>query len=292
MRAFVHWVLAGLLAACVAGTGSEIRRAGQELEAGQVDEAVTRLESARERAPNSAEVRNALGVVYYRRARAALDEGRHEDYEQDLERALDEWIESLRIDPASATPHTWMGIVAAYQGDAARSLRSFRNALRLAPRSWTSYTNMAQLLIYRGNLTQARRWLKKAEPLGPNPVVVDLNLALAAWRYGDLVEAQDLFDSAYSLDPDEVNTWDEAPVSDPIETFDDFARYCCSNPGCGPYMEVPCRQLQLEVRRREVRDETLRRELLIEMARRRRLNEIYRNRRDLKIEVEPVEPAR
>jgi tetratricopeptide (TPR) repeat protein len=275
----------------VAGPGSEIRRAGQELAAGQVDEAVTRLESARDRAPNSADVRNALGVAYYRRARTALDERRHEDYGQDLERALDEWVESLRIDPTSATPHTWMGIVAAYQGDADRSLRSFRNALRLAPRSWTSYTNMAQLLIYRGNLTQARRWLKKAEPLGPNPVVVDLNLALAAWRYGDLVEAQDLFDSAYSLDPAEVNTWDEAPVSDPIETFEDFARYCCSNPGCGPYMEIPCRQLQLEVRRREVRDETLRRELLIEMERRRRLNEIYRNRRDLKIEVEPAEPA-
>jgi Flp pilus assembly protein TadD len=292
MRRVANFLLAGLLAACVAGSGSEVRRAGQELAAGHVDQAVTRLESARDRSPDSAEVRNALGVAYYRRARTALEEARYEDYEADLEHALDEWVESLRINPASATPHTWMGIVAAYQGDAGRSLRSFRNALRLAPQSWVSYTNMAQLLIYRGNLSQAWRWLEKAERFGPNPVVVDLNLALAAWRHGDLVEAEDLFNSAYALSPAEVNTWDEAPVSDPIETFEDFARYCCSNPGCGPYMEVPCRQLQLEVRRREVREETLRRELVIEMERRRRLSEIYRNRKDLKIEVEPAEPAR
>ena len=105
MRRVVHTLLAGLLAACVAGSATEVRRAGEELAAGQVDEAVTRLESARERAPHSAEIRNALGVAYYRRARAALDEQRYEDYEADLERALDEWVESLRIDPASATPY-------------------------------------------------------------------------------------------------------------------------------------------------------------------------------------------
>jgi Flp pilus assembly protein TadD len=285
------WILAAVLAACVAGAGSEVRRAEQEMATGQVDDAVSRLEASRTAAPGDARVRNVLGTAYYRRAREALDEGRFDDYEQDLERALDEWIASLRIDPTSPTPHTWMGIVAAYQGDLERSLRSFRNALRLEPRSWVAYTNLAQVLIYRGNLAQARHWLNKGERFGPHPAIVDLNLALAAWRQGDLIEARDLFDSAYYLDPDEVNTWDEAPVSEPIETFEDFSSYCCSNPACGPYMEVPCRMLQLAVRRRELRDETLRRELVIEMERRRRLNEIYRNRKDLKIEVEPVEPA-
>jgi hypothetical protein len=119
--------------------------------------------------------------------------------------------------------------------------------------------------------------------------VIDLNGALLAWRYGDLVEARDLFESAYYFDPKIVNTWDEAPVSEPIETFEDFTSYCCSNPACGPYMEEPCRKLRLEVRHRDVRAETVRRELLIEMERRRRLDEIYRDRKDLKIEVEPAE---
>ncbi len=287
MRRLARLVPVMVVAACVAGPASDIRRADEDLAAGRLDEAVHRLEMARDRTPTLPEVHDALGAAYYRRARAALDEKRYEDYEQDLERALDEWVESLRLDPTSSGPHTWMGIVAAYQGNLDRSIQNFRNALRLAPRSWSAYTNMAQTLIYDGHTAQGRRWLRKAERFGPNPVVVELNLTLAAWRQGDLIEAEDLFNSAYQLDPQIVNTWDEAPVSDPIETFEDFTGYCCANPACGPYMEAPCRQLQLEVRRRDVRDETLRRELVIEMDRRRRLNEIYKKRKDLKIEVDP-----
>jgi Flp pilus assembly protein TadD len=294
MRRVATWVLAGILAACVAGSGSEVRRAGQELEAGRVDEAVARLESARERDPQSAEVRDALGWVYYHRAREAFHDGRFEDYERDLERALDEWIESLRIDPTQSHPHTGMAFVAAYQGNLDSALQSFHNALRLDPQSWVMYTNLAQTHTYRGTVSRARYWLRKARPLRPSPVNVEMNLALAAWREGDLVEARDLFDSAYQLNAREVNLWaaDDVPPEDPIETFEEYAAYCCSSPGCGPYMEVRCRELQLEVRRREVRDETLRRELVIEMERRRRLNEIYRNRKDLKIDVEPVGPGR
>ena len=287
MRRLARLVPVMVVAACVAGPAPDIRRAEEDLAAGRLDEAVHRLETARDRTPTLPEVHDALGAAYYRRARAALDEKRFEDYEQDLERALDEWVESLRLDPTSSGPHTWMGIVAAYQGNLDRSIQNFRNALRLAPRSWVAYTNMAQTLIYDGHTAQGRRWLRKAERFGPNPVVVELNLALAAWRQGDLIEAEDLFDSAYQLGPEIVNTWDEAPVSDPIETFEDFTGYCCANPACGPYMEAPCRGLQLEVRRRDVRDETLRRELVIEMDRRRRLNEIYKRRKDLKIEVDP-----
>ncbi len=83
-----------------------------------------------------------------------------------------------------------------------------------------------------------------------------------------------------------VNTWDEAPVADPIETFEDFTRYCCWNPACGPYMENACHEQQLEVRQREIDARTLRKEMEIEMQRRHELNQIYRQRKELEIEVE------
>lgn len=252
-----------------------------------MDQAVARLEAQKSRYSGSVEFQSALGVVYYRRARKALDEKRYGEYEADLERAVTAWVESLRLDPASPSPHTWMGIVAAYQGDIDGAAQSFRNALRLAPRSWVAHTNLAQTLIYQGKVSEARRWLRKAQALGSNPAIVDLDLSLAAWRQGDLVEARDTFQSAYLFDPKAVNNWDEAPVPDPIETFEEFTAYCCSNPACGPYMEEACRQVKLEVKRREVRDETIRRELQVEMERRRQLEEIYRSRKDLKIEVEP-----
>lgn len=284
-------VLAAALAACAIGPGGPIRAAQQDLEGGRIDQAVERLEAARVGNAGSADFQDMLGVAYYRRARKAFDEGRHEDYGADLERAVAAWVASLRIDPTSPRPHTWMGIAAAYQGNIGGATQSFRNALRLAPRSWVSYTNLAQTLIYQGQIGFALRWLRKARPLGPNPAVVDLNLSLAAWRRGDLVEARDTFESAYRFDPEVVNNWDEAPVPEPIETFEDFTSYCCSNPACGPYMEEACGRMRLDVKRRDVRDETILRELRIEMERRRQLEEIYRERKDLKIEVDPAPPV-
>lgn len=273
---------------CV-GTTGVVRQAEEDMKAGRLDEAITALESAVASSPGSFEARNELGVAYYRRARKAIDEKRYDDYGDDLERALDQWIECLRIDPASPSPHTWMGIVAAYQGSIDSAEKDFRNAMRLAPQSWVSYTNLAQTLIYKGQLSQARHYLSKGERLGASPVVIELNLALAAWRSADLVEARDMFNSAYRTSPEEVNIWDVAPVPEPIESFLDFTTYCCASPACGPYMEVACKQMSLEVKRRQVRDETVLRELRIEMERRRKLEEIYRGRRELEIEVEPVE---
>ncbi len=277
--------------ACALGPTAAIQQAKQDLAAGRLDEAVARLEKLVREQPDSPEAWDELGLAHYRRARKALDERRFDDYERDLARAMDVWIESLSLNPASPRPHTWMGIVAAYQGDLNAALRNFRNALRLDPRSWVAYTNLAQIHIYRGELVQARRWLRKARRLRPNPAILDLNYAFAAWRQGDVVEAEDLFASAYLYSPEAVNTWDEAPVSEHIDTFEKFAGYCCSNPACGPYMELQCKQMQLEVGRRAVRAETVRKELLIEMERRRKLNEIYQDRKDLKIEVEPTKPV-
>jgi Flp pilus assembly protein TadD len=256
-------LLTALILGCV-GTTGVVREAQEDVKAGRLDEAVTALESAVAASPGSFEARNELGIAYYLRARKELDEERYGDYEDDLERALDQWIECLRIDPASPSPHTWMGIVAAYQGSIDSAEKDFRNAMRLAPQSWVSHTNLAQTLIYKGQLSQARHYLRKGERLRASPVVIELNLALAAWRAGDLVEARDMFDSAYRTNPEEVNIWDVAPVPEPIESFRDFTTYCCASPACGPYMEVACKQMQLEVTRREVRDETVLRELRIE----------------------------
>jgi tetratricopeptide (TPR) repeat protein len=184
-----------------------------------------------------------------------------------------------------------MGIVLAYQSNLPQALESFKNARKLDSRNPIHYTNIAQIYIYQGELVKGRHWLGLGKRLGAPPVIVELNETLAAWRSGDLVEAEDLFETAYSLDPKQVNNWDEAPVADPIENFEDFTAYCCSNPSCGPHMEKGCRKLDLAVKEREVRDETLRKEMVLEMERRRKLQEIYRGRKDLEVEIEPPEPS-
>ncbi|MEN8162056.1 MAG: hypothetical protein ABFS41_18445, partial [Myxococcota bacterium] len=86
------------------------------------------LERARERRPADPDRRQALGEAYYRHARQALDARDFETYESYLSKALDEVVESARLDPESASPHIFMGIMAAYQGDIGRTFRSLANA--------------------------------------------------------------------------------------------------------------------------------------------------------------------
>jgi hypothetical protein len=128
--------------------------------------------------------------------------------------------------------------------------------------------------------------LDRARKLGGPGPYVEINEMLEAWKRGDLVDARDLFDGIYATSPESLQTWDEAPVSEPIESFDDFVAYCCANPSCGPYMRGPCERAQREVAEREVTLETLRREKQIAIEARERLREVYSGERELEIEVE------
>ncbi|MFQ5513628.1 MAG: tetratricopeptide repeat protein [Myxococcota bacterium] len=275
--------------ACAIGVATGVQRARRAAEEGRLEEAVAELERLRADHPGSSDVRLELGVAYYRLARRALDRDREQEYLTHLEKALDAVVEAVRLAPESPGPHTWMGIIAAYRDDLGGALRSFQNARRLDPRQPVSYANIAQIYLYQGKVSRAWHWIEKAKRHGGRGAYLDLLEALVAWRQGDLVEARDLFSQAYELDPDTVNTWDEAPVDRPIETFEDFASYCCSNHTCGPHMGSACERLRLAVRERKLREETVRRELLLEMERRRKLRQIYEGRKELKIEIEPPE---
>ena len=253
---------------------------------------IARLEQERDQRPNDPDRRQALGEAYYREARRALDERRFAEYESYLGKAMDEVLESARLDPESASPHVFMGIVAAYQGDIERTFRSLANARRLAPRAWTSYTNLAETLVYKGSPRRdVERWLDRADKLGGDAAVSELNLCLVSWRDGDLAAAERHFKRVQRMNPEVLKSWNEAPVPKPLESLPDLMSYCCASPACGPYLAKACEQSQLEVAKREIPEEVARRELVIEMERRRKLNEIYEKRRDLQIEVEPEEPV-
>lgn len=251
---------------------------------------IPQLEKERDKHPKDAERRQALGEAYYRRARLALDQHDFTSYESDLGKAMDEVLESARLEPDSPSPHIFMGIVAAYQGDILRTFRSMANARRLAPRSWVSYTNLAETMIYKGSARRdVETWIERGERLGANPAVVELNLCLVSWRDGNVEAAERHFRRVKRLDPKVLESWNEAPVPKPIETFPDLMSYCCGSPACGPYLAKACQQEQLEVAKRELPAEVARQELLIEMERRRKLAQIYSTRKDLEIDVEPPE---
>jgi cytochrome c-type biogenesis protein CcmH/NrfG len=277
---------AGLIWGCAT---SSVRPIQDELEADRPAEAIVKAEAALAEQPDDFEVRMLLGEAHYRLARKGLDENDEPTYAAHIQKAMDAFVEGARLQPESPSPHLWMGIISVYRSDMRSALDSFRNARRLDPRHPVHYTNLAQIYIYLDRLSRARAMLDRARKLNAPAVWVELNETLAAWKEGDLVEARDIFDTAYGLNPKFVQTWDEAPVDEPIESFEGFVSYCCGNPTCGPYMRGPCERMEIEVKERELQLETLRKEREAEMNRRRALREIYERRRDLQIEVEEPE---
>jgi tetratricopeptide (TPR) repeat protein len=253
---------------------------------------VANLERARDKHPDRAELRDAMGLAYYRTARAALDRGDFAAYEDALARAVREWVESLRLEPRGATPHVYMGIASAYQGRIDDALDDFNNARSLEPGIGVNYTNIAETMIYAGRpRSQVETWLSRGERMGVDPAIVELDYSLLYWREGDLEAAQRSFYRALRFDPKVVQNWNEAPVSSPIRSFEDLAHYCCGSPACGPYLASACATAKQEVAKHEVPAEVARRELVIEMEKRRALGRIYREHKELDVRVKDAEPT-
>jgi tetratricopeptide (TPR) repeat protein len=256
-----------------------------------------KLEQVRRSRPRDIDSRLELADVYYGMARKALDAGRSEEYVAYLRKAQDVVLEATRIDPKSPRPHTWIGIITAYQGDLDAAARSFRNALRLAQRGrngrlleGTYYSNVAHIAVYRGKLSEARLFLQKAMQARAPVDELDRIAVLAAWKANDMTEAREVFDSALiTSSPSFASQWDQVDLPQPMKNFDDFASVCCRNPTCGPHMQNACKAAKQPVREREVTLDTLREEMELERERRRKLKEIYGQSKELEIKVDEGE---
>lgn len=244
------------------------------------------LEEARERDPDDVDVRVSLGRIYYQVARDALDLERDESRYLDFaERALDEFLTAVELDPSDPDPHFWLGVMDTYRGKGWKALGGFRNAHRLASFGH-SYSNIAELYIYLGHLHKARRWNGDAWRNGATGGAVLLNDMLLAWREDDLATARDRFADLRRSHPEALHTINMWRVPDPPERFEEFAAYCCGSPACGPYLEKECRALDLEVKHHDASQEAILQELRLEIERTRRLRGVYDQRKELEIEVE------
>jgi Flp pilus assembly protein TadD len=288
-RRAIAWLLLALLAGGCSGGATG--RAHKQAVAGDLEGARRALEREQERQPRSPDVRVALGEVYYRIARDALDREHDEArYLAYLEKSVGEFVTALELDPRDDRPHFFLAVMDTYRGDIRRALRGFDNARRLRP-AGTAYTNIAEIYVYLGHLHKARRWnelgLSKGAPYG----AVLFNDMLIAWKDGDLRKARGHFAQLRRQHPEMLTTINVARVPRPPRVFEDFAGYCCQSPACGPYMRDACTDLSLAVQEREVSEEAVLRELRIEMERERRMRKVYEQRKELDIQLGDAPPA-
>jgi tetratricopeptide (TPR) repeat protein len=250
------------------------------------------LEADRERFPSSVPVRLALGEVYYRSARDALDwDGDEGRYLAFLEKAVDEFVRAAALDPNSPQPLFYLAVIDMYRGDLVAAQRGLRNTRRLGFGP-VGDTNLAESYIYSGDLAEASRLNQVGRLGGAGFGPVTFNEMLMQWSAGDLEAARRSFEMLRVHNPEMLQTVNVAPLPTAPRRFEEFAGYCCASPACGPYLEHACAALSLPVKHRGISEETVLRELRLEMEAQRRLREIYRQRKELEIEVEPEEPER
>jgi Flp pilus assembly protein TadD len=251
------------------------------------------LEAIERQHPQDFDVRMAVGEAHYKLARKALEQHDEATYLRHLEQATDQFIDAAELRPADPGPHIYLAMVAAYRDDMKGALTSLRRARQLAPVSPVSYTNLAEVYIYLDDLSRADAMLERARRLGGPGPYVERNEMLAAWKRGDMDDARDLFGIIHDQNPDALQTWNEALVTEPIDSFEGFVKYCCGDPTCGPYMRGPCEKARQEVAEREVTLETLRREQQIARESREKLRKVYQGQREVTIEgEEPDAPAK
>jgi tetratricopeptide (TPR) repeat protein len=281
-------LLALALAAC-APKGLEPARSA--LRTNDLPTARALLEADRERFPKSVPVRLALGEVYYRSARDALDwdddEGTYLAY---LEKAMDEFLRAAALDPKNPQPLFFLAMIDMYRGDLDGAQRGLRNTRRLGFGP-IGDTNLAESYVYAGDLVEASRWNESGRLGGAGPGPVLFNEMLMQWHAGDLASARRSFELLRIQYPEMIRTINVAPLPTAPRRFEEFAGYCCASPACGPYLEQACAALSLPVKHREISEETVLRELRLEMEAQRRLREIYRQRKELELEVEEDEAS-
>jgi predicted Zn-dependent protease len=100
----------------------------------------------------------------------------------DLERALADFDESIRLDPKSAATFIRRGDLHAARGDNARAISDYSEAIKLDPKAADAYKNRGRARLYEGAVADALTDIKQAKQIDPKNAYAALWLDIANKR--------------------------------------------------------------------------------------------------------------
>ena len=108
----------------------------------------------------------------------------------DLDRALSEMEEALRLDPSRGVTYTQLALVEAARGQAAAAETAFRRAIELAPNEVSCHLALANFYWSSGRLSEAENALESALKLDPNSESTNRALAVFSLASGRVEQAE------------------------------------------------------------------------------------------------------
>ena len=137
------------------------------------------------------------------RARAHTDLGAAYFQKNQLEIALDEFNEAVKIDPTFSSAHNGLGLVHAALGQDALASSHFQKAIQLDPKNSESRNNYGSFLCAKGRYDESIIEFLAAikNPLYGTPSVAYTNAGICAARKKDFVSAETYYKNALQIDP-------------------------------------------------------------------------------------------
>jgi type IV pilus assembly protein PilF len=134
-----------------------------------------------------------------------LGAGYYERGQMDI--ALDELNEAVKLDPNSANAYNIFGLVYSMLGETAKAEQSFQKALQLAPQDSDIHHNWGWYLCTHGRAREAIPEFEQAirNPLYKTPEIALINAGKCSVSIGDIANAEIYFKRALSASPNNPN---------------------------------------------------------------------------------------
>jgi protein O-mannosyl-transferase len=120
------------------------------------------------------------------------------------EAALEQYRESLRINPSFPESHAGMGLVLAARGDIDGAIREYQESLKLKPDFKEARNNLGLALSHKGDLDAAIGEYQEALRISPEYLEAKNNLGIALARKGRLSEAIEEFQEVLRSSPNDA----------------------------------------------------------------------------------------
>jgi len=139
------------------------------------------------KSPEKGRAHNALGTAFYEKSQ--------------LDDAVREYREALRLDPRLPDGHRNLGVTYAARGRFDEAIGECREAVRLDPRNTKAHTSLADAYAGKGQIEDAIREYREAIRLDPGNARAHNNLAGSYAAKGQVDDAYREYREAFRLDP-------------------------------------------------------------------------------------------